>query len=328
MLAELTALGPPDDPRARAALWGRFDAARRAFRASRVSAEPSPPVAAWRGSLFADAFAGYVRLFSFRVPDSRARFWPFALIGVPAGAIFVVAVERWVETGPLFALFLFPLLFCAFCIVFALATAVRRRLLDAGAEPWLFLAVFYVPVALGANLGMVPLIYSPTTEIRNSTGMSVAALIVTALVVGNGVANLVLACAQPTGGVRTWGRGAGPLILSMFVPVLLPLLLFVGVVFGVLSSLGIRPRTTRVAASRRRVAGRWTAEGRWRRGYTRKVRAHSRRLDGEVQTSFSELLERAGGSVEIFALLVAACPVLIWRRERAPAPMTNVTPTS
>jgi hypothetical protein len=318
MLAELTALGPPDDPRARAALWGRFDAARRAFRVSRISAEPLRPVTARRGSLFADAFAGYVRLFSFRVPDSRARFWPFALIGVPAGAAFVAAAGRWVATGPLLALFLFPLLFLAFCILFALATAVRRRLLDAGVDPWLFLALLYVPFALGLNLGMVPVIYSPTSEIRHSEGMTVAALIVTALIVGNGVANLALACAQPTGSVRAWGRGPGVLILSMFVPVLLPLLLFVAVLFAALSSLGIRPRTTRVAASRRRVAGRWTAAGRWQRGSTRKVRAHSRRLEGHVQTAFSELVGRAGGSVAIFALLVAACPVLIWRLEREP----------
>lgn len=341
LLQQLTALGPPDDVHARARIWSRFDAARSNFTEARAAAiAMAPPAYPGAGaadrpvahpdarpsksSVASAAFAGYIRTFSFRAADSRAQFWPFMLIGVPVGAVLIGLAFTGLFTTPslnaLAMLAYLPLALAAVWWLFSVFAAVWRRLSDAGVDPWLSLAVLYVPIVIGLNLLFVPMIYAPNAEVRNSAGMSVAAVVVTVLFVGNAVVYLLLACAQQTGRIVQWGYGPGPLIVSMTVAVLMPLLLLIAFVLGILSLVGVRPRTTKVSSSRRHVKGRQLAGGQWKRGSTVNVRAHTRRT-GDYERSFSSGVFEAGGvSLAVLALAFAVTPIFIWRIRLVPAP--------
>lgn len=342
LLEELRALGPPEDPRARERIWAQFQAAE-----NRVPT-PSPPPrrrtprevlqdrvtrtrrVAWR-ELALDAVRGYGRAFSFGESDSRSRFWPFALVGLPLGVLLIGAVSRIPVPS---ALVIMTVVALGAWWVLSLTAALWRRVDDAGTPTSLAIGAVLLPAALWFDAFVISF-FLPPQPLAGVWPPAAPILIATTVLCGaSTVANVVVACCLPAGRVRRWDHGGGMLVLAALAPVAVPALLFVvffSVVFR-LFTMGGQPRTTRVSSSRRRVRGRRASDGTWQKGRHVTVRSHERRLTGTRSSTSDEALSLSASGGAGLALRMVGAPGVIWDialipRARA-APMTNVTPTS
>lgn len=322
LLEELRALGPPEDPRARERIWAQFQAAENSV--PTPATPPRRPTArevlrdrvtrlrrlAWR-ELTLDAVRGYARAFSFGGSDPRARFWPFALVGLPLGILIIAAVSCIPAPS---ALVVATVVALGAWWLLSLIAALWRRFDDAGTPTSLAIGAVLLPAALWFDAFVISF-FVPPQPLAGVWPATAPILIATTVLCGTSAfANVVVACCLPAGSVRRWNHGGAMLVLGALSPVLVPFLLFVAFfsfVLRLFTAAGV-PRTARVSSSRRRTGGRVGADGKWRRSRTTTVRAHERRLKGTRSSTADEALALSAGAGTGLAFRMLIAPGIIW----------------